>query len=143
MCNRYCVPFYSILESKLPSFLRRQESMFFSTDTMDPSFHKNNSHLEKSLDFVKISFVRFSRHFVTQNDTLSRSHRQGGNAYFLSFTTFLEKVVQKASFSRIAHTCVCTTATSMAFKERSNDRSSVIPNLIRYSLFCGFLPPQE
>ncbi len=66
----------------MPSFLRRQESTFFSMDIMDPrlredddmdgllrhSIPRNDSHLEKSLGFMKISFVRFSRHFVAQND---------------------------------------------------------------------------
>ncbi len=82
MCNIFSIPFNSILGSKLPSFLRRQESMFFSMDIMDPhlcwdddmdgllrhSVPRNDSHLEKSLGFLKISFVRFSRHFVAQND---------------------------------------------------------------------------
>jgi hypothetical protein len=38
-----------------------------------------------------------------------------------SFTTFLGKVAPKSSFLRIAHARFCTTATSVAFKERSND----------------------
>jgi len=38
------------------------------------------------------------------------------------FATFLEKVPQKASFSRIAHPFFGTAAKRMAFKVRSNDK---------------------
>ncbi len=52
---------------------------------MRPSCHSERSvtistlwdfcHLEKSLDFVKIYFFRFSRHFVAQNDQICHSER--------------------------------------------------------------------
>ena len=69
--------------SPLVSNLQSQSSLTLFTIFMpqnDQICHSDRSvtistlwdfcHLEKSLDFVKISFFRFSRHFVAQNDVL-------------------------------------------------------------------------